>query len=327
MLVVDPSSSCDICLEPFEWNSTDRTPHIIDCGRFSNYSPHITDSNNFLLEGHVFCAECLHQVFPTKCPLCRKLFLPSEIRKLHVECSSDADKEEVELLKQLISAYDSSEEELLRLRIRVDAWLAARTLDEQSPLRQARDALEQYQQLKLKSVRYRMKIKTLERAARQWERTAQDNVVQKEAEAAIMEQTLRSQLTEQQTQIAQLRAELDKKQAQIDRNKAKKAASAPSKPLPLPKIPLHISNPLPAPPRLFPVTQSKPSWPVEPSFRVRGHYAQSPRFPILERDDGFDSQEENLAFFTCQTAPYVPLNEDEYVDVPRLQRSVGSTQC
>ncbi|KAJ3841587.1 hypothetical protein F5878DRAFT_531418 [Lentinula raphanica] len=111
MLVVDPSSSCDICLEPFEWNSTDRTPHIIDCG-------------------HVFCAECLHQVFPTKCPLCRKLFLPSEIRKLHVECSSDADKEEVELLKQLISAYDSSEEELLRLRIRVDAWLAARTLDE-----------------------------------------------------------------------------------------------------------------------------------------------------------------------------------------------------
>ncbi|KAJ3792869.1 hypothetical protein GGU11DRAFT_692835 [Lentinula aff. detonsa] len=122
MLVVDPSSSrCDICLDPFEWNSTDRTPHIINCG-------------------HVFCAECLHQVFPTSCPLCRELFEPSEvrklyvepseIRKLHVESCSDDDKEEVILLKQLISAHDSSEEEILRLRIRVDTWLATRTLDE-----------------------------------------------------------------------------------------------------------------------------------------------------------------------------------------------------
>ncbi|KAJ3784781.1 hypothetical protein GGU10DRAFT_270719 [Lentinula aff. detonsa] len=132
MLVVDPSSSrCDICLDPFEWNSTDRTPHIINCG-------------------HVFCAECLHQVFPTRCPLCRELFEPSEvrklyvepsevrklyvepseIRKLHVESCSDDDKEEVILLKQLISVHDSSEEEILRLRIRVDTWLAARTLDE-----------------------------------------------------------------------------------------------------------------------------------------------------------------------------------------------------
>ncbi|KAJ4474289.1 hypothetical protein J3R30DRAFT_3263375, partial [Lentinula aciculospora] len=108
MLVVDPSSSCDICLEPFEWDSTQRSPHIIDCGKF-------------------FRSGCLHQVFPTKCPLCRKLYLPSEIRKLHVECSSNDDKEEVDLLKQLILGYDSSEEEILRLRIRVDTWLAART--------------------------------------------------------------------------------------------------------------------------------------------------------------------------------------------------------
>ncbi|KAJ4498818.1 hypothetical protein C8R41DRAFT_102452 [Lentinula lateritia] len=300
MLVVDVSSSCDICLEPFEWDFTQRSPHIIDCG-------------------HVFCAECLHQVFPTKCPLCRKLYLPSEIRKLHVECRSQADddKEEVDLLKELITAYDSSEEDILRLRIRVDAWLSSRTLNEHSPLRRARDALEQYQQLKQKRFQDRRKIKTLERAARQWEKSVQDSATRKEAEAAIMEQTLRSQLAEHQAQITQLRAEIDKKQAQLDRSKLKKSTP---KPLPLPQVLTPISNPLPTPPRLVRVTTNKSTWPVD--HKTRSNTMPPPRFPILERDDGFDGLEDNAAYFTCRTAPYAWLDDEEFGEESSLQRPI-----
>lgn len=66
--------------------------------------------------------------------MCRKIFLPSEVHKLHIECeASDAQKEEdseMDLLKHLVLAYDSTEEEILRLRIRVDAWLGAREFNE-----------------------------------------------------------------------------------------------------------------------------------------------------------------------------------------------------
>ncbi|GAW09052.1 protein lysine methyltransferase [Lentinula edodes] len=295
--------SCDICLEPFEWDFTQRSPHIIDCG-------------------HVFCAECLHQVFPTKCPLCRKLYLPSEIRKLHVECRSDDDKEEVDLLKELITAYDSSEEDILRLRIRVDSWLSSRTLNEHSPLRRARDALEQYQQLKQKRFQDRRKIKTLERAARQWEKSVQDSATRKEAEAAIMEQTLRSQLAEHQAQITQLRAEIDKKQAQLDRSKLKKSTP---KPLPLPQVLTPISNPLPTPPRLVRVTTNKSTWPVD--HKTRSNTMPPPRFPILERDDGFDGLEDNAAYFTCRTAPYAWLDDEEFGDESSLQRPIKNAHC
>ncbi|KAJ3862796.1 hypothetical protein EV359DRAFT_65337 [Lentinula novae-zelandiae] len=295
--------SCDICLEPFEWDIIQRSPHIIDCG-------------------HVFCAECLHQVFPTKCPLCRKLYLPSEIRKLHVECRSDDDKEEVDLLKELITAYDSSEEDILRLRIRVDAWLSSRTLNEHSPLRRARDALEQYQQLKQKRFQDRRKIKTLERAARQWEKSVQDSATRKEAEAAIMEQTLRSQLAEHQAQITQLRAEIDKKQAQLDRSKLKKSTP---KPLPLPQVLTPISNPLPTPPRLVRVTTNKSTWPVD--HKTRSNTMPPPRFPILERDDGFDGLEDNAAYFTCRTAPYAWLDDEEFGDESSLQRPIKNAHC
>jgi hypothetical protein len=32
MLVLHPSSSCDICMEDYELDSLAKTPHVIDCG-------------------------------------------------------------------------------------------------------------------------------------------------------------------------------------------------------------------------------------------------------------------------------------------------------
>ncbi|KAF9067914.1 hypothetical protein BDP27DRAFT_1422356 [Rhodocollybia butyracea] len=308
MLVVDPSSSCDVCLEAYDWENPQRTPHIIDCG-------------------HVFCAECLDQVFPTKCPMCRKIFLPSEVQKLHVDCTQwDTQKEEIDLLKRLIQVHDTTEEEILRVRICVDEWIASRQPDEQSPLRRARDALDQYQQLKQKNLHDHKKIKTLQKSARQFEKNVQDTASRKQAEAAIMEQALRSQLAEQQAQIDQLRAELDKKQPQVDRKVKKLLPTKPTKPLPIPNAPLVTPNPLPSPPRLIQVVTHKSFWPA--GHHTDGNHVVRDldlRLPIYEGEGmhGHESSEDNVAYFTCRTrpaTPYRPLEEEKITDEPMLQR-------
>lgn len=47
-----------------------------------------------------------------------------------------------------------------------------------------------------------------------------------------------------------------------------------------------------------------------------------PRFPILERDDGFDGLEDNAAYFTCRTAPYAWLDDEEFGEESSLQRPI-----
>ncbi|KIJ49198.1 hypothetical protein M422DRAFT_66218 [Sphaerobolus stellatus SS14] len=69
MLVVDPSSTCDICLEAF--NTADRECFCTPCG-------------------HVFCASCLPRLRQPTCPMCRKDFRDSRLvsqtmRKVHVD--------------------------------------------------------------------------------------------------------------------------------------------------------------------------------------------------------------------------------------------------
>ncbi|CAL1710963.1 unnamed protein product [Somion occarium] len=66
MLIVHPSSVCDVCLEPYGWEEQARTPHAIPCG-------------------HIFCYSCLQLTTPSNCPLCRKAFLPQRIKKIHVD--------------------------------------------------------------------------------------------------------------------------------------------------------------------------------------------------------------------------------------------------
>jgi len=67
MLQVHPDSTCDVCLDPYNFSDNAKTPHAIGCG-------------------HVFCFECLaHLNHPTSCPLCRKTFLRDRIKKLHVD--------------------------------------------------------------------------------------------------------------------------------------------------------------------------------------------------------------------------------------------------
>ncbi|KAG2065520.1 hypothetical protein BDR04DRAFT_164070 [Suillus decipiens] len=66
MLVVHPSSRCDICLDPYSTSSDVATsPHAIECG-------------------HIFCFGCLHSLNTSTCPLCREFFDSDRVKKLHV---------------------------------------------------------------------------------------------------------------------------------------------------------------------------------------------------------------------------------------------------
>ncbi|KAI0300534.1 hypothetical protein B0F90DRAFT_424553 [Multifurca ochricompacta] len=70
MLIVKPSSSCDVCLESFqlrgESSAIVRAPCAIDCG-------------------HVFCSTCIDSFTRLACPLCRSYFDPRAVRRLHID--------------------------------------------------------------------------------------------------------------------------------------------------------------------------------------------------------------------------------------------------
>ncbi|KII85511.1 hypothetical protein PLICRDRAFT_318928 [Plicaturopsis crispa FD-325 SS-3] len=64
MLVISPSSTCDVCLEGYD--GRDKVPHAIRCG-------------------HVFCLTCLESLSHRHCPLCRVSFYSEDIMKLHID--------------------------------------------------------------------------------------------------------------------------------------------------------------------------------------------------------------------------------------------------
>jgi hypothetical protein len=70
MLIVKASSSCDVCLEPFQLRPDSspvvRAPCAIDCG-------------------HIFCSTCIDSLARLACPLCRSYFDPRAVRRLHLD--------------------------------------------------------------------------------------------------------------------------------------------------------------------------------------------------------------------------------------------------
>ncbi|KAI0323751.1 hypothetical protein GY45DRAFT_1216615, partial [Cubamyces sp. BRFM 1775] len=114
MLLVHPSSQCDVCLDPYTWATPAKSPHAIQCG-------------------HVFCLDCLRSVSPSNCPLCRKAFNPERIKKLHVDKvngdgsgPSGTMVEENELFRRVAMFFSeaASPENINELSQEVNAWVA-----------------------------------------------------------------------------------------------------------------------------------------------------------------------------------------------------------
>lgn len=139
MLIVHPSSTCDVCLDGYSWATPANTPHAISCGHvfclqsviyaiLCNDVPHLTFCNY----------RCLHSTYPMLCPLCRRAFNADQIKKLHVDRSSTVKDrklftatEESELIRRvaLFFGENSSSEDANAVIDEVHEWLAARSHD------------------------------------------------------------------------------------------------------------------------------------------------------------------------------------------------------
>ncbi|KAJ6627111.1 hypothetical protein B0H10DRAFT_1779872 [Mycena sp. CBHHK59/15] len=114
MLILHPSSSCDVCLDAYTWTTPENTPHAIPCG-------------------HIFCKACLVSVEPMNCPLCRKAFNRERIKKLHVDRPDD--DPELALLHRIVHTFGSTNvPEKAELIAELEAWLSGRAEDEVSPV-------------------------------------------------------------------------------------------------------------------------------------------------------------------------------------------------
>lgn len=130
MLILHPSSRCDVCLDAYTWQTIAQTPHAIPCG-------------------HIFCRPCLFALSPLICPLCRKKFDPSKAKKLHVDRPDTVDENrENDLLQRLAISAEAPEDQLQELLNEVDVWLESRADDTCLVLRQARATLTKYIELK-----------------------------------------------------------------------------------------------------------------------------------------------------------------------------------
>ncbi|KAI0057175.1 hypothetical protein BV25DRAFT_1454415 [Artomyces pyxidatus] len=147
MLLVSPSSTCDVCLELFTLDSNHpggiRAPCAIDCG-------------------HVFCSRCIDAFTRLACPLCRSYYDPRSVRRLHVDFTPqspderssrlddpDADEQKELLKKRLIGMVrrgaDGSEYQKL-LKDTSD-WLKTQSTDEHWDLRALYMLVLQYQRM------------------------------------------------------------------------------------------------------------------------------------------------------------------------------------
>ncbi|PFH48814.1 hypothetical protein AMATHDRAFT_64575 [Amanita thiersii Skay4041] len=216
MLVLHPSSRCDICLEAYTQDSPARSPHAIPCG-------------------HVFCRLCLLSIIPPNCPLCRKPYLPDRVKRLIVDKMEEVDdqltgdnRREIDLLRRLMTCWDDSDECLAELTREVDLWLDGRTASHPA-LKKARAALADYQKLKSRKERDRLTIKALK------EREKITSIERDQTHA--IEQSLIEQLSQLEMYLAAKENENQTLRSHVNRTRLKNPLpNPPDTPIPLHQI-------------------------------------------------------------------------------------------
>lgn len=213
MFVLHPSSRCDVCLEPFDWE-TDMAPYAIPCG-------------------HVFCKTCLESVTPPKCPMCRKNFSLNVMKKLHVDRPEGVeDPRESDLLHRVVMVFDAGEEQRLELMAEIDTWLANKQPDAAQPLRKAREAVDKYREFKEMGIEGKREVSLLKRDLREKERVME---AEKERTAAI-EMNLIERSRELQSQVDAAQGEIEHLRAEVQRRTSLK------NPLPPPPQPISLDR-------------------------------------------------------------------------------------
>jgi len=129
MLVLHPSSSCDICMEDYELDNLAKCPHAIDCGHILCLTFVFISINKDI--SHKTEPRCILALEAGVCPLCRNKFQRQTVRELFIDNAPDstphmADTHASFLLEQLalVSEADSSPDEVLAVMSEVKDWLS-----------------------------------------------------------------------------------------------------------------------------------------------------------------------------------------------------------
>ena len=129
-LILQPTSSCDICMEDYNCDELARSPHSIDCG-------HIFCKTCVQTMGRLFVyssderLSCVRGFMPKVCPLCRTPFVVG--LRLHVDAVEGANSvrnmgaHSSALLERiaLVSNESSTTEDVLIVVAEVSDWLSA----------------------------------------------------------------------------------------------------------------------------------------------------------------------------------------------------------
>ncbi|KZT70640.1 hypothetical protein DAEQUDRAFT_725181 [Daedalea quercina L-15889] len=198
MLIVHPSSTCDICLDSYNWTTPTNAPHAIACG-------------------HVFCLRCLRLLHPSTCPLCRKAFQPDRIKKLHVDRltagNDDDDRtqaEESELIQHvaLFFGENTPDEDVNTVLGEAHDWLALRgdNLSSHRALRSAVAALHRY--------------KTLQQESRVDKQTIRDLMEEYDRKIRIKEQDIKTSRAIEEKLLEEIHTIDDKWRSKLERLEA-----------------------------------------------------------------------------------------------------------
>ncbi|GAW09064.1 hypothetical protein LENED_011193 [Lentinula edodes] len=188
MLIVHPSSCCDVCLDPYSWQeeTTLKEPYAIPCG-------------------HIFCKECLERTATATCPLCRKRFNRDSIKKLHMDALPGSDDSLI--VQKLIMAWDD-EVEVVNTLEEVERWLQ----NQESPaLTQLRKVQADFQKLKERKAEDRFRIKRLETSLMHLQRSNvhdRDMGLAMEASFSTTIEELETTLQQSQSEVQSLRNQL-----------------------------------------------------------------------------------------------------------------------
>ncbi|KAJ8689940.1 hypothetical protein PTI98_012793 [Pleurotus ostreatus] len=268
MLVLHPSSRCDVCLDPYSWDDAAQSPHAIPCG-------------------HIFCKTCLGAVTPSSCPLCRKAFAPDRIKKLHVDRPENVDPgqedetRETELLRSLSLSWgeNTPQEDIEALTGEVTTFLENKADDVCIALRKARDGVLQYHKLQKKREKDRAMIVTMNRLLKTTiERAEEDSRLSKSIEESLIleRDRFKTYYSECEIVIEKLKADLAKYQ--------------------------YTTNPLPKPPEPVPIDR----YPAFARAAAAGlRFASDPHVPLSPKHQtNGSSAERNVNGASTSTRPH-----------------------
>ncbi|VDC07951.1 unnamed protein product [Peniophora sp. CBMAI 1063] len=289
MLVVHPSSSCDICLEQFRSGlENTRQPCAIQCG-------------------HIFCQSCIDSFPRLVCPLCRVHFDPRSIRRLHVDLATpqgspaapvistlgEVDVEKEKLKARLISMVREGADgtRFGNLKGEAEAWLQQQTADDHWDLRALLTLIVRYHEY---HKREQLALRELREAEANNKALDQTNFDL--AEALELSQKDVARLQEemyegQEEEIRSLRAEV---LYFSEKNRAQRQPSGLSRSRPAEETDIELLHtPAPVPPPIDLDLSAQPSAPSPPrtesnvptSTSAVPQHVVSPLFDHLEDED------------------------------------------